>query len=192
MVSYRSFSVAIFLKARLSNPFIIIIIIIIMLAPLCRVFTIIYLKQTVFLGCIVMRLFCIYILCTSNVISHVKYVLYSYINTFRIMCAVPSMTVVCSSLLLLLLLLLLSLLLSSSSSSLSSSSSFSLPALGQTEPPTRPPCSTEHSLHLMPLLRMPWYITYFHFPIRFMLRRLITHRDNFTLPLSTITNNTIW
>ena len=96
MVSYRPFSVTIFLKALLSSPLIIIIIIIIiMLFTLCRVFTIIYLKQTVFLGCIV--LFCIYILCTSNVISHVKYVLYSYISTLRIMCAVLSMTVVCSS-----------------------------------------------------------------------------------------------
>jgi len=34
-----------------------------LLSPLCRVFTIIYLKQTMFLGFIVLQLFCIYNLC---------------------------------------------------------------------------------------------------------------------------------
>jgi len=34
-----------------------------LLSPLCRVFTIINLKQTMFLGYIALQLFCIYILC---------------------------------------------------------------------------------------------------------------------------------
>jgi len=42
---------------------IIIIIIIILVSPLCRVFTIIYLKQTMFLRNTVLQLFCMYNLC---------------------------------------------------------------------------------------------------------------------------------
>ena len=50
-VYFRDFSVS-FLMA-----YSIIIIIIIALSPLCRVVTIIYLKQTMFLGCILLQLF---------------------------------------------------------------------------------------------------------------------------------------
>ena len=42
---------------------IIVIIIIILLSPLRRIFTIIYLKQTLFLGYVLFQLFCIYNLC---------------------------------------------------------------------------------------------------------------------------------
>ena len=48
-----------------------------------------------FLGYIVLQLFCIYSLCYINVILPVKYVVYFYINTFRSMCAVPNMAVFC-------------------------------------------------------------------------------------------------
>ena len=68
------------------------------LSPLWRMFTIIYLRQTMFLGYIVLQLFCIYSLCaTRNVISPVKYVLDLYVITFHSMCAVTSMAVFCSS-----------------------------------------------------------------------------------------------
>ena len=51
-------------------------------SPLYRVFTIIHLKQNMFLQYIVLQLFCIYNLCYSSVILHVKYVFYFYISTF--------------------------------------------------------------------------------------------------------------
>ena len=61
---------------------IIIIIIIIVLAPLCRVFTIICLKQTMFLGCCCSC--SIFTICaTWNVTSRMKCVLNFYIHTFR-------------------------------------------------------------------------------------------------------------
>ena len=72
-----------------------------MLLPLCRVFTIMYPKQTMFLGYVVL-----YLQFVLHVISPVKCVLYSYITTFRSMCAVPNMAVFIVPLLLLLLLLL--------------------------------------------------------------------------------------
>ena len=53
-----------------------------LLSPLCGVFTIINLKQTVFLGYIVMQLFTI--CATCNVISDVTYVLHFYISAFLI------------------------------------------------------------------------------------------------------------
>ena len=68
-----------------------------LLSPLCRVFTIIYLKQTMFLEYIVLQLFCISICATCNIILPMKYVLYYYISTFHSMCAVPNMAVFCSS-----------------------------------------------------------------------------------------------
>ena len=54
-----------------------------LLSTLCRVFTIMYLKQTTFLGYTVLRLFCMYSLCCM-----LKYVLLFYISTSRSMCAV--------------------------------------------------------------------------------------------------------
>ena len=160
MVLCRPFSVATFLKTLLSSRFIIIIIIIIiinnnMFSHLCRVFIIIYMRQTVFLRCIILLMFCIYILCTSNVTSHVKYVLYSYINTLRIMCAVPSMTVVCSSFIIVIIIIIIII------TTLFSS------CCGTNWASYQATCSTEHSSCLMPRLRMPWNMTYLHFLIRF-------------------------
>jgi hypothetical protein len=57
-----------------------------------------YLNQTMFLGHMGLHLFCIYNLCYIYVISPLIYVVYFYISTFRSMCAVPNMTVLCSSL----------------------------------------------------------------------------------------------
>ena len=51
-----------------------------------------------FLGYVVLQLFCIYICATCNVISFVKYVLYSYISTFHSTYAVHNMVLLCSSL----------------------------------------------------------------------------------------------
>jgi len=65
-----------------------------LLSPLCRVFTIIYLKQIVSLGYILLQLLYIYNLCYMNV----KYVLYFHISTSRSMCAVPNMADFCSPL----------------------------------------------------------------------------------------------
>jgi len=61
------------------------------LSTLCRVFTIIHLKQTIYLGYIVLQLFCNYSLC---------YFPCSMLCTFTFwsMCAVPNMAVFCSSL----------------------------------------------------------------------------------------------
>jgi hypothetical protein len=55
-----------------------------LLSTLFRLFTIMYLKQTMFLGYTVLRLFCMYSLCYM-----LKYVLLFYIGTSRSMCAVP-------------------------------------------------------------------------------------------------------
>ena len=74
---------------------IITIIIIILFAPLRRVFTIIYLKQTTFLGYIVLQLFCSYNLCYMYCSLPLKCVLYFYISTFCSMCAVSNMAVFC-------------------------------------------------------------------------------------------------
>ena len=57
-------------------------------SPLCRVFLLISLKQTMSLGNTVLQLFCCYY----------SWCLYFYISTFRSMCAVPNMAVFCSSL----------------------------------------------------------------------------------------------
>ena len=47
-----------------------------LLLHLCRVFTIVYLKQTMFLGYTMLQLFCIYRCATYNVISPVKYIMF--------------------------------------------------------------------------------------------------------------------
>jgi hypothetical protein len=50
------------------------------LPPLCRAFRIIYVKQTMYLGYIVLQLFCTYNLRTCSIISHVY--CYCYYYTF--------------------------------------------------------------------------------------------------------------
>ena len=68
-------------------------------SPLCRVFILIYLTQTVSLGNTVLQLFCCYYSWCLYVSSvSVLNLLYFYISTFRSMCAVPNMAVFCSSL----------------------------------------------------------------------------------------------
>ena len=67
----------------------IIIIIIIITFVISRVFTVIYLKQTMILQHIVLRLFCIYNLCCF------------YNSTFRSTCAVPNIAVFFSSIIIL-------------------------------------------------------------------------------------------
>ena len=79
---------------------IIIINIIIVVFTFMQGITITYLKQTMFLGYIVLQLFYIYSLCSCNVISHLKYISYFYISTFCSVRAVPCMAVFCSSLML--------------------------------------------------------------------------------------------
>jgi hypothetical protein len=69
-----------------------------LLSPLCRVFTIIYLKQTMFLGCVVLQLFCIYNFMLHVMLLGMFHVLYLYIITSCSLCAVPNMAVFCSSL----------------------------------------------------------------------------------------------
>ena len=49
---------------------------IIIIIILCREFTTMYLKQTIFLAQLVLHLFCITICATCNLISPMKYVLY--------------------------------------------------------------------------------------------------------------------
>jgi hypothetical protein len=61
------------------------------LSLLCRVFTIMYLKQTMFLGYIMLELLFICNLCFTNIISPEKYVVYFYLSTFRSVRAVPNM-----------------------------------------------------------------------------------------------------
>jgi len=46
--------------SRLNNAYVLLLS---LLSPLCRVFAIIYMKQTMYLGSIVLHLFCIYSLC---------------------------------------------------------------------------------------------------------------------------------
>jgi len=58
-----------------------VVVVAVVVVVVCRVFTSIYLKQTVFLGCIVLQLF------YSNVMQHVKLlpifnILYVYVSTF--------------------------------------------------------------------------------------------------------------
>ena len=53
---------------------------------LCRVFTVIYPKQTMFLGSVVLLWLCITI---CNVISQVNYVLYFHVGAYQSTCAVP-------------------------------------------------------------------------------------------------------
>jgi len=53
-----------------------------LVSPLCRVFTIVHLKQTIFLRYTVLHLSVFTICATCNVISPMKYVLYFHINTF--------------------------------------------------------------------------------------------------------------
>ena len=62
-------------------------------SPLCRVFILIFLRQTISVGNTVLQLFC----CYYSLVS-VLNLLYFYISTFRSMCAVPNMTVFWSSL----------------------------------------------------------------------------------------------
>jgi hypothetical protein len=69
-----------------------------LLSPLCIVFTITYLRHTMFLRYTVLQLFCIYNLCYVQCYFAVKYVLYFYISTFRSLCAVHNTAVFCSSL----------------------------------------------------------------------------------------------
>ena len=68
-----------------------------LLSPLFWVFTIMHLKQTMFIGYTVLSCSVFTVCVTCNVISPVKYVLYFYISTFRSLCAVPNMAVLCSS-----------------------------------------------------------------------------------------------
>ena len=83
------------------NIIIIIIIIIIILITLCRVFTIIHLKQTMSLRYMQCCSCPVFTVCaTCNVISSVKYVLYFYISTFRSMSAMTNTAVFCSPLIL--------------------------------------------------------------------------------------------
>ena len=66
-------------------------------SPLCRVFILIFLRQTMSLGNTVLQLFCCYYSwCLISLVS-VLNLLYFYISTFRSMCAVPNMAVFCSS-----------------------------------------------------------------------------------------------
>jgi hypothetical protein len=58
-----------------------------LLSPLCRLFTIIYLKRTMFLGYIVLQLFCIYNLCFlycyfAREICSVFYITFYYYNYY--------------------------------------------------------------------------------------------------------------
>jgi hypothetical protein len=66
-----------------------------LLSPLCRVFTVTCLKQTIFLGNTVLQLFCSYNLC--YMLLPTLNILYCYISISRSMCAVPNMAVCCSS-----------------------------------------------------------------------------------------------
>jgi len=68
-----------------------------LLSHLCTLFTITYLKQTVF--CTQCSSWSVFTVCaTCNVISPVQYVLYLYISTSRSLCEVPIMASFCSSL----------------------------------------------------------------------------------------------
>ena len=66
-----------------------------LLPPLCLVFTIMYLKRTMFLWYTCCSCSVFTICATCNAISHVQYVLYFYISTFQNACAVPNTVVVC-------------------------------------------------------------------------------------------------
>ena len=65
-----------------------------MSSPSFRIFTIIYLKQTMFLGCLVLQEFCIYICAISNVMSHVKYIC-TFISVLSQVCVQCSMWLFC-------------------------------------------------------------------------------------------------
>jgi len=81
--------------AYISNPTLLLLLLL-LLMTLCRVFTITYLKQTIYLVYVVLQLFCIYnIYCM--VLRTLKSVLYFYVSTFRSMCIVPSMALLCRS-----------------------------------------------------------------------------------------------
>ena len=60
-------------------------------SPLCRVSTLIFLRQTMSLGNTVLQLFMVLISLVPALTP-----LYLYVSTFRSMCAVPSMAVFCS------------------------------------------------------------------------------------------------
>ena len=66
-------------------------------SPLCTVFILIFLRQTMSLGNTVLQLFCCYLFMVLISLVSVLNLLYFYISTFRSMCAVPSMAVFCSS-----------------------------------------------------------------------------------------------
>jgi hypothetical protein len=93
IILHLIFTLHVTLFAILKMLYFYIITIIIFVIPLCRVFTIIDLKNTAFLGYIVLQISVFTICAACNVISQVKYVLYFYISTSRNMCAVSSMAV---------------------------------------------------------------------------------------------------
>ena len=67
-------------------------------SPLCRVFVLIFLRQTMSLGNAVLQLFwCYYSWCLYRYFQCWIYCNF-YISTFRSMCAVPNVAVFCSSL----------------------------------------------------------------------------------------------
>ena len=79
----------------INNTLLLLLLLLPLLSPVCRVFTIKYLKQTMFLGYIVLQLFCIYNLCylswyfancvlyfcliIINSLNHSGFCIYSYI-----------------------------------------------------------------------------------------------------------------
>ena len=66
-------------------------------SPLCRVFTLIFLRQTMSLGNSVAAILLLLFMLHRS-LAPVLNLLYFYISTFQSMCAVPSMAVFCSSL----------------------------------------------------------------------------------------------
>ena len=68
-------------------------------SPLCRVFILIFLRQTMSLGNTLLQLFCCLLLFMVLIsLVSVLNLLYFYISTFLSMCAVPNMAVFWSSL----------------------------------------------------------------------------------------------
>ena len=66
-------------------------------SPLCRVFILIFLRQTISLGNSVAAILLLLFMVLISLVA-VLNLLYFYISTFRSMCAVPNMAVFCSSL----------------------------------------------------------------------------------------------
>ena len=67
-------------------------------SPLCRVFILIFLRQTMSLGNTVLQLFSLFLFMVLISLVSVLNLLYFYVSTFRSMCAVSNMAVFCSSL----------------------------------------------------------------------------------------------